>query len=140
MSELDIAAVASQTGLPASTLRYYESIGLIHPVGRHGLRRQYHSNVLQTLGLITLGREAGLTLAEIKAMFAADGQPQIDRERLNSKADELDETIRRLSAVRDGLRCVARCEAPSHLECPSFLRLITAATYQHKRKSQPRRP
>ncbi|WP_339616569.1 helix-turn-helix domain-containing protein [uncultured Gilvimarinus sp.] len=135
MSDLDIGEVAAQSGLPASTLRYYETKGLIHPVGRNGLRRQYRADVIQTLGLITLGRDAGFSLNEVAAMFAADGQPDINRKRLNAKADELDETIKRLSAVRDGLRCVAGCSAPSHLECPSFLRLIAAATKGRKRKS-----
>jgi len=60
-------------------------------------------------------------------MFAADGRPTIDRQMLAGKAGELDETIRRLSAMRDGLRHAAACPAPSHLECPSFRRLMKVA-------------
>ncbi|RAF77123.1 MerR family DNA-binding transcriptional regulator, partial [Burkholderia multivorans] len=33
MGRLDIAEVARRTGLPASTLRFYEEKGLIEPTG-----------------------------------------------------------------------------------------------------------
>jgi hypothetical protein len=60
-------------------------------------------------------------------MFTADGRPRIDRAKLAGKADELDRTIRKLSAMRDGLRHAAKCPARSHLECPTFQRLLRAA-------------
>jgi hypothetical protein len=46
---------------------------------------------------------------------------------LSAKADELDATIRKLSAMRDSLRHAAACRAPSHMECPSFRRILRAA-------------
>ncbi|KVZ54049.1 MerR family transcriptional regulator [Burkholderia ubonensis] len=130
MGRLDIADVARHAGLPASTLRYYEEKGLIAPNGRRGLRRQYDQAVLQRLALIALGREAGFSLDEIGAMFGAGGEPDIDRAKLDAKADELDRTIRRLSAVRDGLRHAAACPAPSHLQCPSFQKLLRIAEHR----------
>ena len=60
-------------------------------------------------------------------MFAADGRPRIDRQVLAAKAAELDATIRKLSAMRDGLRHAAACPAPSHMACPTFRRLLGAA-------------
>ncbi|KVK81590.1 MerR family transcriptional regulator [Burkholderia ubonensis] len=130
MGRLDIADVARHAGLPASTLRYYEEKGLIASNGRRGLRRQYDPAVLQRLALIALGREAGFSLDEIGAMFGAGGEPDIDRAKLDAKADELDRTIRRLSAVRDGLRHAAACPAPSHLQCPSFQKLLRIAEHR----------
>ncbi|MEV4508515.1 helix-turn-helix domain-containing protein [Dactylosporangium sp. NPDC049525] len=127
MTNLDIAEVARRAGLPASTLRYYEEKGLIASVGRAGLRRQFDPGVLQRLALIALGRTAGFSLDEIVLMFGPDGQPRIDRGMLSAKADELDGTIRRLSVLRDSLRHAAACPAPSHLQCPTFQRLIRAA-------------
>lgn len=124
---MDIAEVARRSGLPASTLRYYEERGLIASVGRQGLRRRFNPTVLDRLALISLGRLAGFTLGEIARMFAPDGRPEIDRQLLAGKAEELDRTIRRLTAVRDGLRHAARCPAPSHLECPTFRRLLGIA-------------
>jgi len=136
MRTLDIGDVARHSGLPASTLRYYEEKGLIASTGRRGLRRQYDREVLQRVALIALGREAGFSLDEIRAMFGADGVPAIDRAKLAAKADELDHTIRRLSAVRDGLRHAAVCPAPNHLACPTFQKLLRVAG----RRARPPKP
>jgi DNA-binding transcriptional MerR regulator len=127
MREIDIGEVSQQSGVPASALRFYEEKGLIASVARRGLRRQFDAGVLERLALIALGRAAGFSLEEIELMFAPDGRPRIDRQMLDTKARELDRTIRKLSAMRDGLRHVAACRAPSHMECPTFRRLLRAA-------------
>jgi DNA-binding transcriptional MerR regulator len=124
---LDIAQVAKRSGVPASTLRFYEEKGLIVSIGRRGLRRLFDPRVLQRLALIALGRSAGFSLEEIARMLAPDGRPRIDRRALAAKAQELDRTIRRLGAVRDSLRHAAACPAPSHMECPTFRRLLGIA-------------
>jgi len=139
MKDLDIAEVARRSGLPASTLRFYEEKGLIVSIGRRGLRRLFDPGVLERLALIALGRSSGFTLAEIAGMFAPDGRPRIERAQLSAKAEELDRTIRRLAAMRDGLRHAANCPAPSHLECPSFRRLLrVAAARQPGREARAR--
>lgn len=127
MIGLDIVEVARRSGTPASALRFYEEKGLIKSVGRHGLKRVFDPGVLQQLALVALGRAAGFSLEEIAAMFAPDGKPRIRRDRLNAKADELDRTIRKLTAMRDGLRHAAVCPAPSHMECPTFKRMLKLA-------------
>ena len=124
---MDIAEVARRSGLPASTLRFYEEKGLIAAIGRRGLRRVFSRDVLERLALIGLGRSAGFSLDEIATMFAPDGRPRIDRGMLVAKAKELDRTIRKLTDLRDGLRHAAACRAPSHMECPTFRRILQAA-------------
>jgi DNA-binding transcriptional MerR regulator len=131
---MDINEVARASGVPASTLRYYEEKGLIASVGRRGLRRTFEPRVVERLALIALGRAAGFSLAEIARIFAPDGRPKIDRQMLAGKADELDRTIRKLGAMRDGLRHAAACPAPSHMECPTFRRLMNAAASGVRRK------
>jgi DNA-binding transcriptional MerR regulator len=127
MQDLDIAEVARRSGTPASTLRFYEERGLIRSIGRRGLRRLFDPAVLQQLALIALGRAGGFSLDEIASMFAPDGKPRIRRDRLRAKADELDRMIRKLTAMRDGLRHAAACPAPSHMECPTFKRMLRLA-------------
>jgi DNA-binding transcriptional MerR regulator len=123
----DIAEVARRTGVPASTLRFYEDKGLIVSVGRKGLRRQFDATVFERLALIALARAAGFSLEEIAHVFTPDGRAHIDRALLSAKADELDRTIVRLRAMRNGLRHAAVCRAPSHFECPTFRKLLAAA-------------
>ncbi len=125
---LDISEVARQSGLPASTLRYYEELGLVRSVGRKGLKRLFENQVLERLALIALGRAAGFSLDEIKRMIGQDGQPAIDRDLLKRKAAQLDESIRQLTRMRDGLQHAAVCSAPSHMDCPTFRRLLGLAS------------
>ena len=119
---MDIGEVAKATGLAPSTLRYYEEIGLIQSNGRKGLRRLFQPKILEELALISLGRKAGFSLDDIRGMFTPRG-PEIDRGQLLEKANELDNKIAELSAIRDGLRHAAACKAANHLECPSLLRI-----------------
>lgn len=124
---MDIAEVARHAGVPASTLRFYEKKGLITTTGRQGGRRRFAPAVLDQLALIALGQAAGFSLDDIQAMLMPNGQPNIDRQRLAAKADELDTMIQRLQAVSRGLRHAVACPAPSHAECPSFQKLLKAA-------------
>jgi len=131
---MDIGEVAQRAGIPASTLRFYEEKGLVASTGRRGLRRQFDRDVLERLALIALGRSAGFSLDEIARIFAPGGRVQIERQMLTNKAADLDITIRKLSAMRDGLRHAAACRAPSHMECPTFRRLLKIAANEAGRK------
>jgi len=126
---MDIGEVVQQTGLPPSTLRYYEEKGLIRSTGRRGLRRIFDPSVVERLALIALGQRAGFTLEELAGFLAEKSRPAIDRKRLAEKADELDERIRELTAMRDGLRHAVDCNARSHWECPTFQRLLRRALH-----------
>jgi DNA-binding transcriptional MerR regulator len=123
---VDIAEVARKSGIPASTLRFYEAKGLISSIGRRGLRRLFDPGVLERLALIAVGRSAGFSLDEIALMVTPQGRPRIDRRMLAAKAEELDQTIHKLITMRDGLRHAANCPAPSHLECPKFRSILQA--------------
>ncbi|HMO20002.1 MAG TPA: helix-turn-helix domain-containing protein [Candidatus Melainabacteria bacterium] len=124
---MDIAEAAKRSGVPASTLRFYEEKGLIASTGRKGLRRLYALDVTERLALIALGRAAGFSLAELARMMPADGEIAIDRQLLEAKAEELDRKIRELKAMRDGLRHAAACPAESHFECNTFKRYLRLA-------------
>jgi DNA-binding transcriptional MerR regulator len=132
MKLLDISDVSARSGLPASALRYYEELGLISSAGRRGLRRQFGPEVLLQLTLIAMGQAAGFSLEEIRTIFGAEGKPSIPRTQLLEKAEELDRQIRKLIALRDTIRHVAECKAPSHFSCPKFQRLMRLAVRTRK--------
>jgi DNA-binding transcriptional MerR regulator len=125
MKELDIREIADLSGINPSALRYYEKRGLIQPVGRNGLRRQYHENVLNKLQLIALGQAAGFSLDDIAAMFGAKGTIAIDREQLHQQSLKIDNTIRRLQLLSRGLKHAARCTQPEHTECEEFQKIVS---------------
>lgn len=124
---MDIAEVAKRSGVPASTLRFYEKRGLIASLGRLGARRKFAPGILDQLAMIALGQAAGLSLDEIRTMLSPQGGSRINRTLLAAKAKEIDETVKQLRAVSRGLRHAAACPAPSHAQCPTFQRLLKAA-------------
>lgn len=140
MNFLDIGEVAARTGIRPSALRYYEEIGLIASTFRHGLRRQFPPEVLLQLKLVTMGRAAGFSLDEIASMFGQGGAAGLPRGALHEKADALDRRIRELAALRDTLRHVADCPAPSHMECPTFRRLVEVAGRRGRARAARRGP
>jgi DNA-binding transcriptional MerR regulator len=65
-AQITIAEAAERSGLSAHTLRYYERIGLIHPVGRgaNGHRR-YGRDDLEWLALLTKLRATGMPIRQM---------------------------------------------------------------------------
>ena len=76
---MDISEVARRSGVPASTLRFYEEERLISSIGRRGLRRIFDPGVLERLALVALGRADGFSLDEIAGVLASQGRPHINR-------------------------------------------------------------
>jgi len=126
--DIDIAELARQTGLRASTLRYYEEKGLIVSSGRRGLKRLFDPEVRQRLSLIAMGQAAGFSLDQLGVLLAPQGPGAalaIDKTQLRAKADELGGRIEALSRMREGLLHACACSAPSLMECPKFLRIVS---------------
>lgn len=128
MRELDIGEVVKRSGVPASTLRYYEQLGLLQSLGRRGLRRQYDDQVLERLALIGLGQSAGLSLQQIGLSLPPQrGCITLDREVLLAQADVLQQQISQLQRVRRHLQRAAACpEAQDARQCGSFRKLLRA--------------
>lgn len=140
MKLLDIGEVCELAGLRPSALRYYEDVGLISSVCRNGLRRQFAPEIVTRLALISMGKSAGFSLDEISGMFGEGGQPDLPRETLHQKADELDRQIVKLKAMRDVVRHVADCPASTHMKCPTFRRMIELAGRRRGPTKKPKRP
>lgn len=138
-SEMDIGEVVRRSGLPASTLRYYESRGLIRSTGRHGLRRVFDPVVIDQLAFISFGRMAGFSLEELSEMATANSDFEVDRKKISNRADELDRTIEELTALRSCLRHVAACSAKNHFACPNFRKLLHTAGQRRAPGNMPKR-
>lgn len=133
---MDIGEVSKKSGISTSTLRFYEEKSLIVSIGRNGLRRQYHSNVLEKLAIITLAKQAGFKLDELSDLFKNQKKVLLDKVQLKKKANEIDKKIKQMEAVRDGLIHAGDCKAASHLECPTFQRLLSLATRKQLKKNR----
>lgn len=70
-----IKEAAALTGLPASTLRYYESIGVIEPVGRgeSSGHRVYTDNDLDLLTWVACLSATGMSVSDMQRYVANRG-------------------------------------------------------------------
>ena len=67
---MNIGQAAAQTGLPAKTIRYYESIGLVGPARRTGGNyRLYDERDVTTLRFVERARRLGFSLKEVSELL-----------------------------------------------------------------------
>jgi DNA-binding transcriptional MerR regulator len=116
---LDIGEVASRSGMAPSTLRYYESERIIASVDRKGLRRQFPPDVLTTLAVVAMCRQAGFSLEEIKLVLATGGAPSW-KGFVARKRDQLRAQAEHLGTVADQLDHALRCPSPNVFDCEHF--------------------
>lgn len=64
-----IREVSQKFHLPASTLRYYEDVGLLKNVRRNGKHRLYEEQHLGRLGAIQCFKQTGMTISQIQEFF-----------------------------------------------------------------------
>jgi DNA-binding transcriptional MerR regulator len=121
---LPIGAVATLSGKAASSIRYYEEIGLLKEPERISGRRRYSPAVLRTLAVIETAQRAGLSLDEIRLLLQATPTDRATTESLREVAEQklpaLREAIERAEIVRGWLEDAARCCCPTLDECPLF--------------------
>ena len=124
---MQIGQVARIAGIPASTLRYYERVGLLSPPERVSGRRRYTAKALDYLAVIAFARATGFKLAEIKRLFL-DGKPYSARMRAmaEAKLGEIELMIRRAEAMKNLLRKAIRCRCLNVEQCGKQVRATQA--------------
>ena len=113
MMEMTIGEVAQQVGVQTSTLRYYESVGLLPAPRRENGRRRYTSSIFQEIAMIQLAQKSGFTIAEIKVLkdgFQADTPfsarwRTLAEEKLVELNNRILETQQMMTMLQDGLDC-----------------------------------
>lgn len=121
---MNIGQAAKASGLPAKTIRYYESIGLIPAAGRSdGNYRVYSGADIHTLRFIRRARSLGFSVDRVQQLLG------LWRDRSRSSAEvkavavahvaELEAKIEELRAMRDTLRHLAEhCHGDHRPDCP----------------------
>jgi MerR family redox-sensitive transcriptional activator SoxR len=100
--------VAAQSDTPASTLRYYEDIGLIPPPRRESGQRVIDESILTRLAFIKVAQQIGFSLSEIDQRL--NGAPSTNwRDLAQGKMAEIDAAIQRYETMKvllhRGLTC-----------------------------------
>lgn len=113
-----IGEISRETGVAATTLRYYEQIGLVPEPTRRGGQRRYDDSILSRLEVIALCKSAGFSLDEIQLLFAdeAPGRPA-SRALAEAKLAEIDAQLQSLARARAVIEWGMRCTCPSIDAC-----------------------
>jgi DNA-binding transcriptional MerR regulator len=100
---MKIGELAERSGIPASTIRYYEKEGLL-PKAQRGANgyRVYQDHALDRLDLIQLGQNLGFSLDAIRSVVALQGDALKDA--LLGQLEERLAEIDRLHAILDEQR------------------------------------
>ena len=120
--ELTIGEVSARSGVAASALRFYESVGLIASRRTGGNQRRYGRSVLRRVAVIQAGSAAGIPLDEIRATLARlpneRAPTRRDWERLSRRwRGDLDRRIAALEALRSRLTGCIGCGCLSLRKC-----------------------
>jgi MerR family redox-sensitive transcriptional activator SoxR len=118
---LTIGEVVDRAGVPASTLRYWERVGLLSIPRRVGGKRRYDLDALREIGMIALAKQAGFTLAEIRVIlagFSGEAPPSdVWRQLAERKLPEVERTLVEARAMKRVLEAGLRCECLSLDDC-----------------------
>lgn len=110
MSAYTPGQVVEETGLSIETLRYYEKIGLLEPVGRNAAgQRRFTDAHLEQLSIARCLRESGMPIADVAryAGFIRAGDHTID-ERI-ALLEEHEARVRaKMESLRDQQRYIQR--------------------------------
>ena len=121
---MNIGNAARETGVPAKTIRYYESIGLIPQARRtdNGYRH-YGDTDIEVLRFIQRARRLGFSVndvADLLALWHDKERASADVKRLAQRhVAEMERRIAELEALRRTLIDLAeRCHGDNRPECP----------------------
>jgi DNA-binding transcriptional MerR regulator len=106
---LTIQQVAEATGLTVFTLRYYERVGLIHPIDRaENTHRRYTQDDIGWIDFLMKLRATGMSISEMQTY--SELQRQGD--------DTLAERLKMLEALRDKVEiCMAELHRNLEVVC-----------------------
>lgn len=129
---MNIGDVASRTGLPTKTIRYYEDIGLVMPQrGENGYRR-FREADMHKLGFVGRARALGFSIEECRdllALYEDEDRASADvRQIAIGHLDEIERKIAALSDMRDTLKgLVHACAGDQRPNCPILKELSDGA-------------
>jgi MerR family redox-sensitive transcriptional activator SoxR len=118
---LTIGQLATRSGIPATTIRYYERERLLPEPDRLGGRRRYEPEHEQRLAAIQLAKQAGFSLREIERFvsgFSAATPPSARwRQMAGRKLSELDRRAKEIERMRSVLQRGLACDCLSLDDC-----------------------
>jgi MerR family copper efflux transcriptional regulator len=120
---MNIGEVSSLTGVPAKTIRYYETEGLLHPTRSEGNYRVYGEREVQLLRFIQKARRLGFSVKEVENLLLLWQDKHRTSAQVRALAaahiEEIDHKLEELKRIRETLQTlVHRCHGDERPDCP----------------------
>jgi len=122
-NQYTISQLAKAAGIPTTTVRYYERIGLVEPEDRsHGNYRLYGDESLDKLKFIRAAQATGFTLDDVKALLSdeAGGIPTCGNVQglIEDRLGDIEQRLKDLRQVRKVLKkALERCQKQKKSDC-----------------------
>ena len=121
MKFLTIGQIATASGIAASAIRYYESVGVLPIPKRRNGRRVYDEAVLGLLRAIQVAKAAGFSVNELRILFRGFAKgaslSRMWKALAQKKLIALDAMIERANAMKDVLRAGLECDCLTPADC-----------------------
>ena len=115
---IPIGVLSRLSGVTISTIRYYETVGLIEPVARSSGRRQYSGAAVTRLRLVGILKQADFSLDEIRELIHDDANSLNGRRTIvSTRLAEVRRTIRKLKAIERALEETIDCGCATLEHC-----------------------
>lgn len=120
---MKVGELSKRSGIPISTIHFYETKNLIRSSRDSGNQRVFHRSTLRLVSLIKYAQNLGFTLDEIKdSLRGICNQTEIshaDWEKLNKKWEKkLEEKISKLNSLKNHISTCIGCGCLSQKDCP----------------------
>ena len=124
-----IGELASMSGLPASTIRYWERIGVLPSPPRVSGQRRYSPGAIHTIAVLRLAQSCGFHLDEMRRLLHGF-RPGISASRrwqelARKKKIEIGDQIARLETMRQVVDLVLKCDCVELADCGRIAAAIT---------------
>lgn len=126
---LTIGQLAEATGVPTSTIRFWERRNLLRPDARQAGQRRYGEEALTRVGVLRLCQDAGFTLAEIAELQSRHGgDSEAWHELMRAKLASVEESLARLTKAHHLLSHAVDCPYRDIADCPEFREAVRSRT------------
>lgn len=114
---MEIGEFSRTVGLPPSTLRYYERIGVLPAPARSGGRRVYQTRDVAAAMLLASARNLGFTVRDLQALAQTRFDVDSAKQAAARKAVALETRISQLSERRAALIALSTCDCVDPSRC-----------------------
>jgi DNA-binding transcriptional MerR regulator len=124
---LTIGQLSEATGVPASTIRFWERKGLLPLAERRGGQRRYTDTAVTDVATLLLCQEAGFTLAEVREIEdELATRTDTWRDFIRAKIADIERDQARLAHAKTLLQHALECHHEVLGECPDFQAVVAS--------------